>query len=258
MRSPASIFDLEGRVALVTGASAGLGAQMARALAGAGAHVVVTARRKERLDALVDEIEAGGGRALARSCDVGDEAQVDALAEAVRAHFGQVDVLVNNAGITVIGPAEDEPTDVWRSVMRTNLDGVFFCARRFGREMLERGRGSIVNVASILGLVGTGQIPQASYSASKGAVVNLTRELAAQWARRGVRVNAIAPGWFESEMTGDMFGDERSHKWMNGRTPMGRSGHAGELDGALLYLASDASSFVTGQVLAVDGGWTVV
>jgi NAD(P)-dependent dehydrogenase (short-subunit alcohol dehydrogenase family) len=258
MRDPASLFDLGGRVAVVTGASAGLGAQLAMALAGAGAHVVVTARRKERLDALVAEIEAGGGRALAQACDVGDEDQVDALAEAACAAFGPVDVLVNNAGITQSGPAEDESTEVWQRVLRTNLDGVFFCARRFGREMLERGSGSIVNVASILGLVGTGQIPQASYAASKGGVVNLTRELAAQWARRGVRVNAIAPGWFESEMTGDMFAEERSHKWMRGRTPMGRSGRAGELDGALLYLASDASSFVTGQVLAVDGGWTVV
>jgi NAD(P)-dependent dehydrogenase (short-subunit alcohol dehydrogenase family) len=124
--------------------------------------------------------------------------------------------------------------------------------------MLEAGRGNIINVASILGLVGTGQIPQAAYAASKGAVVNLTRELAAQWARRGLRVNAIAPGWFESEMTGDMFSDDASHKWMSGRAPMGRHGHPGELDGALIFLASDASSFVTGQVIAVDGGWTIV
>jgi len=258
MREPAALFDLSERVAVVTGASAGLGAQLARALAGAGARVVVTARRKERLDALVEQIESGGGRALAHACDVGDEAQVEALARATLGAFGRVDVLVNNAGITEPMPAEEEPFLVWQRVLRTNLDGVFFCAQRFGREMLEQGAGSIVNVASILGLVGVGQIPQASYAASKGAVVNLTRELAAQWARRGVRVNAIAPGWFESEMTGEMFSQERSHKWMRGHTPMGRPGHEGELDGALLYLASDASSFVTGQILAVDGGWTAV
>jgi NAD(P)-dependent dehydrogenase (short-subunit alcohol dehydrogenase family) len=258
MRDPASLFDLSGRVAVVTGASSGIGAQLSRALAGAGATVVATARRKARLDALVSELRAGGAKADAVACDVSVEADIDALADAVIGEYGRVDVLVNNAGITEVGPAEDEPADVWRRVLSTNLDGVFFCAQRLGRTMLEQRSGSIVNVASVLGLVGTGQIPQASYAASKGAVINLTRELAAQWARRGVRVNAIAPGWFESEMTGEMFADERSRRWMAGRTPLGRPGHEGELDGALLYLASDASTFVTGQVLAVDGGWTIV
>ena len=124
--------------------------------------------------------------------------------------------------------------------------------------MLGRGSGVIVNVASVLGLVGSGQVPQAGYAASKGAVINLTRELAAQWARKGIRVNAIAPGWFESEMTGEMFDDPGSVKWMKGRTPMGRAGQPGELDGVLLFLASDASRFVTGQTVAVDGGWTIV
>jgi NAD(P)-dependent dehydrogenase (short-subunit alcohol dehydrogenase family) len=124
--------------------------------------------------------------------------------------------------------------------------------------MLEAGRGSIVNVASILGLLGTGQIPQASYAASKGGLINLTRELAAQWARRGVRVNALAPAWFESEMTGDMFRDERSRRWIRNRTPMGRPGEAREMIGPLLFLVSDAASYVTGQVLPVDGGWTIV
>jgi len=258
MHDPAKLFDLSGRVAVVTGASSGLGSQLARALCAAGAQVVVSARRKDRLDALVEELIDAGGSAAALACDVGVEADIDALADAVVGAHGHVDVLVNNAGITEVGPAEDEDAEVWRRVLSTNLDGVFFCAQRFGRVMLGQGSGSIINVASVLGLVGAGQIPQASYAASKGAVVNLTRELAAQWARRGVRVNAIAPGWFESEMTGDMFSDERSKKWMAGRTPMGRPGHEGELDGALLYLASDAASFVTGQILAVDGGWTIV
>ncbi len=258
MRDANALFDLEGRVAVVTGASAGLGAQLARALAGVGARVVITARRVDRLESLADELVQAGAEVVPVACDVAVESDVDALVDAVVGAHGRVDVLVNNAGITEVVAAEDETTDIWRRVVSTNLDGVFFCAQRFGRVMLGQQSGSIVNVASILGLVGSGQIPQASYAASKGAVINLTRELAAQWARRGVRVNAIAPGWFESEMTGDMFGDERSEKWMAGRTPMGRSGHAGELDGALLYLASDASSFVTGQVLAVDGGWTIV
>ncbi len=258
MRDPKALFDLEGKVAVVTGASSGIGAQLARALAGAGAQVVVTARRRERLEALAEELIEAGGHAAAVPCDVGVEADIDALADAVIAAHGRVDVLVNNAGITEVIPAEDEDAEIWRRVLSTNLDGVFFCAQRFGRLMLGQQAGSIVNVASVLGMVGSGQIPQASYAASKGAVINLTRELAAQWARRGVRVNAIAPGWFESEMTGEMFDDDRSQKWMASRTPMGRPGHEGELDGAVLYLASDASSFVTGQVLAVDGGWTIV
>jgi NAD(P)-dependent dehydrogenase (short-subunit alcohol dehydrogenase family) len=139
-----------------------------------------------------------------------------------------------------------------------NLTGAFLCAQGCGRAMLAAGSGSIVNVASVLGLVGVGQIPQASYAASKGGLVSLTRELAAQWARRGVRVNALAPAWFASEMTDDMFRDERSMRWVHGRTPMGRPGEPRELIGPLLFLASDASSYVTGQVLAVDGGWTTV
>ncbi|MGH0029442.1 MAG: SDR family NAD(P)-dependent oxidoreductase, partial [Myxococcota bacterium] len=172
------------------------------------------------------------------------------------------DVLVNNAGITEIHAAEDEPLEVWNRVVATNLTGSFLCAQRFGRTMLAAGRGSIVNVASILGLVGVGQIPQAAYTASKGGVVNLTRELAVQWARRGVRVNAVAPAWFESEMTADMFGEdeqgESSQRWIRGRTPMGRAGRGEELVGPVLFLASDAASYVTGQTLAVDGGWTSV
>jgi NAD(P)-dependent dehydrogenase (short-subunit alcohol dehydrogenase family) len=255
---PSELFDLKGRVAVVTGASAGLGQEFARALAGAGARVVLAARRLDRLEALADELCAGGAEARAVQCDVAREGEVRALVEETRAHFGPADILVNNAGITEIVPAEEESEAVFRRVLDVNLHGVFACCQAFGHDMLEMRRGAIVNVASILGMVGVGQIPQASYAASKGAVISLTRELAAQWARRGVRVNAIAPGWFESEMTGEMFGDDRSLKWMHSRTPMGRGGHSGEFAGALLYLVSDASSFVTGQTLAVDGGWTIV
>jgi NAD(P)-dependent dehydrogenase (short-subunit alcohol dehydrogenase family) len=252
------IFDVAGRVAIVTGASSGLGVDLARALAGAGMRVVIAARRLERLEALAAELEKEGAETLAVACDVSGETDVDSLVAATLSRFGHVDVLVNNAGITEIVPAEQESVESFRRVVDVNLHGLFLCCQRVGRVMIAAGRGSIVNVASMLGLVAGGQIPQASYAASKGGVVNLTRELAAQWARRGVRVNAIAPGWFESEMTGDMFGDDRSQRWMRGRTPMGRPGHEGELRGALLFLASDASSFVTGQTLAVDGGWTIV
>lgn len=255
---PGALFDVRGRVAVVTGASAGLGQELARTLAGAGARVVLAARRLDRLESLAQELQAGGAEALAVECDVARASDVAALVARTRERFGAAQILVNNAGITEIVAAEDEPEEVFRRVVDVNLHGVFACCQAFGRDMLEARRGVIVNIASILGLVGAGQIPQASYAASKGAVVNLTRELAAQWARRGVRVNAIAPGWFESEMTGEMFGDESSQKWMKSRTPMGRSGRPGELAGALLYLVSDAASFVTGQTLAVDGGWTVV
>ncbi|HVS15123.1 MAG TPA: glucose 1-dehydrogenase [Thermoanaerobaculia bacterium] len=251
-------FRLDGRVAVVTGASSGLGVELARSLAAAGAQVVAAARRRDRLDALVADIEGRGGQALAVACDVSREEDVDAAVAATLERFGTVDVLVANAGITETAPAESETLDSFRRVVEVNLLGVFLCAQRFGRVMLEKGSGAIVPVASVLGLVGAGQIPQASYTASKGAVVNLTRELAAQWARRGVRVNAIAPGWFPSEMTGEMFASERGQTWIRRRTPMGRAGEVAELTGALLFLASDASSYVTGQTLVVDGGWTAV
>jgi NAD(P)-dependent dehydrogenase (short-subunit alcohol dehydrogenase family) len=252
------LFDVTGKVAVVTGASSGLGVEMARGLSEAGARVVIAARREERLEALAKELEAAGGEVVVVACDVAAESDVDALVAATLDRFGRADVLVNNAGITEINRAEAEPRATWDRVLAVNLTGAFLCAQKFGRTMLEGEGGSIVNVASVLGLVGAGQVPQASYAASKGGLVNLTRELAAQWARNGIRVNGLAPAWFESEMTGDMFGDERSEKWIRNRTPMGRAGFGRELVGPLLFLASDASSYVTGQTLAVDGGWTIV
>jgi len=257
-RGPAELFSLEGRVAVVTGASSGLGVEFASGLASAGAKLVLAARREERLKELAARLEGEGCECLAVACDVSREDSIDALVHRSLERFGRVDVLVNNAGITEVVPAHEEPTESFDRVLGVNLRGVFLCAQRFGRPMLERGSGAIVNVASMLGLVGSGQVPQASYAASKGGVINLTRELAAQWARRGVRVNALAPGWFDSEMTAEMFASDQSHAWMRSRTPMGRPGREGELVGALLFLASDASTFVTGETIAVDGGWTIV
>lgn len=255
---PTRAFRLDGRVALVTGASSGIGAALAEGLAGAGARVALVARRQDRLEALAERLRRGGADARAFGCDVASAEDVERLASDVAAAMGAVEVLVNNAGFVEVTPAESEPLDRFEAILDVNLVGTFRCAQRFGREMLAAGRGSIVNVASILGVVGVGQIPQASYAASKGGVVNLTRELAAQWARRGVRVNALAPAWFPTEMTDEMFADERSRKWMTTRTPMGRPGRLEELVGPLLFLASDAASYVTGHVLLVDGGWTAV
>jgi NAD(P)-dependent dehydrogenase (short-subunit alcohol dehydrogenase family) len=258
MVSGDALFRLDGRVAVVTGASSGLGAVFAGGLAQAGARLVLAARRADRLDALAKRLAESSPEVVPFACDVTEEAEVDRLVAATRDRFGRVDVLVNNAGITEIGAAEAEPLAVFERVLAVNLTGAFLCAQRFGRVMIEAGRGSIVNVASVLGLVGTGQVPQASYAASKGGLVNLTRELAAQWARKGVRVNALAPAWFASEMTAEMFQDERSMRWVRDRTPMGRQGREDELVGPLLFLASDASSYVTGHVLPIDGGWTIV
>jgi NAD(P)-dependent dehydrogenase (short-subunit alcohol dehydrogenase family) len=252
------LFGLTGRVAVVTGASSGLGVGFARALGEAGAHLVLAARRVDRLESLAAELGEAGIEVLPVACDVTDVSQVEALKDACLERFGKVDVLVNNAGTTEVVPAENESEEAFLRVLNVNLNGTFHCAQRFGRVMLEAGRGSIINVASIFGMVGSGSIPQAGYVASKGAVVNMTRELAAQWARRGVRVNAIAPGFFRSEMTEEMFSDERSMNWVRRKTPAGRPGEVEELAGAVVFLASDASSYVIGQTIAVDGGWTAI
>ncbi|MDJ0788849.1 MAG: SDR family oxidoreductase [Myxococcota bacterium] len=255
---PEAAFRLDGRVAVVTGASSGMGVRFAEALAEAGARVVLSARRMERLEELADRIVSAGGEAHPVACDVARESEVDALVSQTEARFGPAHVLVANAGYTTVVPAEEQTLEDWQGQIDVNLTGVFLCAQRFGRRMLDGSGGSLVLVSSMLGLVGSGQVAQAAYAASKGGVINLTRELGAQWARRGVRVNALAPGWFETEMTADMFADERSMRWLRGRTPMGRGGQLDELVGPLLFLASDASSFLTGQVIAVDGGWTIV
>lgn len=249
-----ALFDLSGKVVIVTGASSGLGRHFAHMLADRGAQVVLAARRAERIEALAAELPS----ALAVRCDVTVEADRDALVDAAYDTYGRVDVLVNNAGVSRPAKVEDETVDDFRSVVETNLVATYGLTRTVGTRMATSGGGSIVNIASIVGLVGLGRMPQASYAASKAGVVNLTRELAAQWARRGVRVNAIAPGFFPTEMTEGLFGTEAGEAWVGKLTPMGRGGRDGELDGALVFLASEASSYVTGSVLPVDGGWTAV
>jgi NAD(P)-dependent dehydrogenase (short-subunit alcohol dehydrogenase family) len=248
-------FRLDGKVAIVTGASSGLGARFARVLDGAGATLVVAARRADRLASLADDLDD----ALAVSCDVAIPEDRQALLAATVERFGRVDVLVNNAGTTNVAPALDESDDEFERVLAVNLTAPFALAKLAAARMMEQDDGgTIVNIASVLGLVGAGRIPQAAYTASKGGLVNLTRELGAQWARQGVRVNAIGPGWFASEMTEDMFADEKGLAFIRKTVPMGRAGDTHELDGALLFLASAASTYVTGQTLAIDGGWTII
>lgn len=248
---PLAMFRLDGRVAVVTGASSGIGNRFAAVLHAAGATVVAVARREERLQALAEERDG----IIPLAADLASADAREELVATVLDRYGRVDVLVNNAGTGYPWPAEDESLEHWAGVIEINQTAVFHLCQLCGRSMLEQGSGVIVNVASILGLVASGQIPQISYTASKGAVVNMTRELAVQWARRGIRVNAIAPGWFLSEMTQEMFDDEGGRTFIRRNTPMGRPGELAELDGALLYLASDASSYTTGAILAVDGGW---
>lgn len=252
VRTPAELFDLTGRVALVTGASSGIGHRMALVLAGAGADVAVTARRT----ALLDGLAATSDRITSFPADLADEGARTALVQQVSERLGPIDVLVNNAGATTDLPIERETVEDFRASLELNLVAAWHLTKLCGESMVERGRGAIVNVASILGLVGATPAKNSTYAAAKGGLVNLTRETALQWARKGVRVNAICPGWFATEMTEGLMATERGAAFVDDTTPMNRIGSVDELDGALLLLASDAGSFMTGSMVVVDGGWT--
>lgn len=255
--SPSDLFRIDQRVVILTGASSGLGARFARVLAGAGASVVAAARRKERLDSLVEEL--GDDRILAVASDITAAGAASDLVAATLDRYGRIDVVVNNAGISRVLDALDDTREDFEYDLTINLVAPYELARHAARWMTETEHpGSIINIGSVLGLGGGGRLRVPGYAAAKGGIVNLTRELASEWARRSIRVNAIAPGWFASEMTSEMLDSDAGRNYITANTPMGRAGEAGELDGALLFLASDASSFVTGQVLAVDGGWTAI
>jgi NAD(P)-dependent dehydrogenase (short-subunit alcohol dehydrogenase family) len=247
------MFRLDDKVAVVTGASSGLGVAFAQALAEAGADVALGARRVERLEETRGLVEAAGRRAITVQTDVAVPEDCQRLVDETMAAFGQVDVLVNNAGIGTAVPATRETPEQFRSVVDVNLNGCYWMAQACGRVM-EPG-SSIVNISSVLGLTTAG-LPQAAYAATKAGLIGLTRDLAQQWTgRKGIRVNALAPGFFESEMT-DQYPDGYLEA-MSQRIPAGRKGESSELAAALLFLASDAGGYVTGQTLAVDGGLTI-
>ena len=248
-------FDLEGKVALVTGASSGLGVHFARTLASAGASVAIAARRAERLAALQAELQAGGAKAVAVSLDVQSGEAVRAAFDAAEAALGALDIVVNNAGISIVKPALVMPEEDWDAVVDTNLRGAWLVAQAAAQRWVGAKRpGSIVNIASILGLRTIGQV--APYNASKAGLIHLTRALAMEWARHGIRVNAICPGYIETEMNSDFWRTDGGKRLIE-RIPQRRIGKPEHLDGALLLLASEAGSFMTGSVITVDGGHTV-
>ncbi|GLB63910.1 short-chain dehydrogenase [Dietzia sp. NCCP-2495] len=252
MATPADMFDLTGRVAVVTGASSGLGDGFARTLAAAGATVVAAARRADRLASLAADLPG----LVPVECDITVPADRERLVAVASEINGGVDILVNNAGRPGPPDALTESAEEFDDILRVNLTSGFHLSVAAVTALPEDRGMSIVNISSVVGLVSTAPIGGAGYAASKSAVIGTTRELAGQWGRRGIRVNAVVPGWFDTEMTDGLFTNDKSAGWVRRNSMLGRGGRAGEVDGAVLFLASDASSYVTGHVLTVDGGWT--
>ncbi len=246
-------MSLEGKTAVVVGGTSGIGRALALGFADAGADVVASSRRQEQVDAAAAEIEARGRRSLRIASDVADRDSLEALADATVKEFGKVDILVNCAGKTKRAPTLDFPEDVWRDIMETNVTGTLRGCQIFGRHMLERGYGRIINICSVTTFVALHEV--AAYGASKAAVGALTKSLATEWSRKGVNVNAIAPGFFVTPLNqGLLLGTDRGKELLM-RSPMGRFGKTEELVGAAVFLASDAASFMAGEIIAVDGGF---
>jgi len=252
-------FDLKGQVAVVTGASTGLGLQMAKAFASQGANLVLLARRMNLLEENARAItEEYGVEVLPFACDITDTEKVKAAVAATMERFGRVDILVNNAGTGATGPAEEITDEQFKHEMNIDLFGTFICAREFGKEMIKAQYGRIINIASMYGLVGNLIIGSAPYHAAKGGVVNFTRALAAEWGKYGITVNSICPGYFYTALTTETLDSDFFHDIAKRSIPMARYGRSGELDSCALFLASPASTYVTGQNIAVDGGYTCV
>ena len=244
-------FNFKGEVVVVTGGSRGLGLEIAHAFGQAGAKVVISARREQWLKEAENFLKDQGIAVDAMTCDVADANSVELLVQKTLQNNSKIDVLVNNAGLTWGAPAETMPLDRWKQVIDANITGTFLMSQAVGRHMLERNKGAIVNVASIAGLRG-GQLNTVGYNASKAAVINLTRALAIEWAARGIRVNAIAPGLFRTRMSEVLV--QRAEAANAPVAPLGRIGHPGELAPTVLFLASEGASYITGQVVAIDGG----
>jgi NAD(P)-dependent dehydrogenase (short-subunit alcohol dehydrogenase family) len=251
-------FDIKGQTAIVTGASSGLGVTFARTLAERGVNIVIAARRYEKLVKLAEELSSKYDvEVIPVKTDVSQEDQVIGMVKTAVEEIGSLEIIVNNAGIASLSPSTDMSLEEWKKVIDVNLTGVFLCARTAAREMIKKKYGKIVNIASIYGAVGD-IFHAAPYYASKGAVINLTRALAIEWAPYKINVNSIAPGFFPSEMTAGIFQDEEALKHILSRTPLGRTGDPLDLKAALTYLVSPASNYVTGQTIFVDGGWTAL
>ena len=251
---PSELFDLTGKTAIVSGGGSGIGKQMATGLAEAGANVVLCARKPERCEEAAAELEQLGVKAFGMRCDVRDPAEVQAVVDRTRAELGSIDILVNNAGTSWGAPAEDHPLEGWQKVIDVNLTGVFIFAQTVGRVMIEQQAGKIVNIASVAALGGAPPelMNAVAYNASKAGVVGFTRDLATKWAGHGINVNAIAPGWFPSDMNSALL-DAQPDAYLAG-IPLKRFGGPDDLKGAVVFLASRASDFVTGQLVVVDGG----
>ena len=249
------LFDLSGRVAIVTGGSIGLGRQMAEALSEAGAKLVLCARNKERCDLAAAEFRTTGADVLSVGCDVKKPESIQSVVNAAMTRFGRIDILVNNAGTSWGAPVEEMKLEHWNKVMDTNMTGAFLFCQAVGRVMLPEKRGKIINIASVAGLRGSHPDFQAiGYQASKGALIAFTKDLACKWAMHNIHVNAIAPGWFPTNMSGVVIG--RDPEGLRQRVPLHRFGGENDLKGAVVFLASSASDFVTGHTLVVDGGQT--
>ena len=247
------LFDLSGRVAIVTGGSIGLGRQMAEGLAEMGAHVVLCARKQERCQQAAEELLQLGVKAIALGCDVKSPDSIQEMVDATVSQFGRIDVLINNAGISWGAPVEEMRLEDWNKVIETNLTGTFLCAQAVGKVMIRQGRGKIIYIASVAGLGGAPvELSAIGYHASKGGVISFTKDLACKWAAHNIQVNAIAPGWFPTHMSNRVL--EHHKDLFLSHIPLRRFGNEHDLKGAAVFLASDASSFVTGHVLVVDGG----